>query len=176
MSHWRRVDAGPTPCNNCHYGGGDSPLTLANKMTTLEAGGFGLTGKSDDTGANEAHNAWVQTDDGVNRFGGPNGYANNGACIGCHTHVAVDINFEKGYKLAFDAIESAEGVYSVSNAAVEGTVAISIYGNGSGETYAVGDKSYTWTPSQTMYINGGTATIGGLTGEASDSEAALTSP
>jgi len=176
MSHWRRVDAGPTPCNNCHYGGGDAPLSLANKMTTLEAGGFGLTGKSDDTGANEAHNAWVQTDDGLNRFGGPNGYANNGACIGCHTHVAVDINFQKGYKLAFDAIESPEGVYSVSNAAVEGTVAISIYGNGSGETYAVGDKSYTWTPSQTMYINGGTATIGGLTGEASDSEAALTSP
>ena len=114
---------GRKPCSDCHYGGGPGVFAVpsGNTMTTLQAGGFGLTGMADDTGAQEAHNAWVQTDDGINRFGGPNGFANNGACIGCHTHVAVDISFNKGYKLAFTATETAQGVYSVSNAAVEGT-------------------------------------------------------
>ncbi|MDL5502247.1 MAG: hypothetical protein QSU88_03425, partial [Candidatus Methanoperedens sp.] len=131
-------------------------------------------GSADDTGATEAHNAWVQTDDGVNRFGGPNGYANNGACIGCHTHVAVDISFNKGYKLSFTASETAQGVYSVSNTAVEGTVHVDIYGNGSGATFGVGDKSYTWTPDKTLYLNGNGTVITGLNGESSDSAAALT--
>ncbi|KPQ45400.1 MAG: hypothetical protein MPEBLZ_00005 [Candidatus Methanoperedens nitroreducens] len=143
-------------------------------MTTLQAGGFGLTGMSDDTGVEEAHNAWVQKDDGINRFGGPNGFANNGACIGCHTHVAVDISFNKGYKLAFTATESAEGVYTVSNAAVEGTVHVDIYGNGSGATFGVGAKSYTWDPSTELYLNGNGTVITGLTGESSDSAEALT--
>ncbi|CAG0982510.1 hypothetical protein METP3_02167 [Methanosarcinales archaeon] len=172
MGHYTRVVESPAPCSNCHYGGSDLPGS--NRWTALAAGGFNLTGDALDTGTSEAHNAWVQTDDGINRYGGPNGEANNGACIGCHTHVAIDINFEKGYKLAFDAIETAEGVYSVSNAAVEGKVKVAIYGNGSGETFGVGDKSYTWTPTQTLYVNGDGAVITGLDGESSDSEAALT--
>ncbi|KPQ45392.1 MAG: hypothetical protein MPEBLZ_00008, partial [Candidatus Methanoperedens nitroreducens] len=180
MAHYRRVEqeSGTTPCNNCHYGGSGT-LNGAKKMTTLSAGGFNLTGMSDDTGTSEAHNAWVKTDDGLNRFGGPNGKANNGACIGCHTHVAVDISFNKGYKLAFTATESATGTYSVSDTKVEGTVHVDIYGNGSGATFGVGDKSYTWTPTQTMYISDGTSNttvVPALTGESSDSYAALTTP
>lgn len=170
--HYTRVTSG-TACSDCHYGGGGTEAG-GNRMTTLEAGGFNLTGKSDDTGATEAHNAWVKADDGINRFGGPNGFANNGACIGCHTHVAVDISFNKGYKLAFTATESAEGVYTVSNTAVEGTVHVDIYGNGSGATFGVGDKSYTWTPDKTLYLNGNGSVITGLTGETSDSATALT--
>ncbi|MFZ3385000.1 MAG: hypothetical protein WA144_13850 [Candidatus Methanoperedens sp.] len=175
LGHYRRVESedGTVPCNNCHYGGGAAPNQGAI-MNTLEAGGFGLTGKADDTGSEEAHNAWVQTDDGLNRFGGANGAANNGACIGCHTHVAVDISFNKGYKLAFTATESATGTYSVSDTKVEGTVHVDIYGNGSGATFGVGDKSYTWTPTTTLYVNGDGAQITGLSGESSDSEAALT--
>ena len=177
MGHYTRVADGTAyggrPCSDCHYGGGGAFAT-GNRMTTLQAGGFGLTGMADDTGATEAHKAWVTTDDGVNRFGGPNGFANNGACIGCHTHVAVDISFNKGYKLAFTATETAEGVYSVSNAAVEGTVHVDIYGNGSGATFGVGDKSYTWTPDKTLYLNGNGTVITGLNGESSDSAAALT--
>jgi hypothetical protein len=167
---------GSKPCSDCHYGGGPGVFAVpgGNRMTTLQAGGFGLTGMPDDTGAQEAHKAWVTTDDGINRFGGPNGFANNGACIGCHTHVAIDINFQKGYKLSFDANETTTGVYSVGPAHVEGQVNIAIYGNGSGATYAVGDKSYTWQSSQPMYINGaGAATVLNLNSESSDSEAAL---
>jgi hypothetical protein len=179
MGHYTRVaDAtayGGRPCSDCHYGGGGA-VAVGNRMTTLGAGGFGLTGSADDTGATEAHNAWVQTDDGINRFGGPNGFANNGACIGCHTHVAVDIAFNKGYKLAFSATETALGEYSVSNAAVEGTVHVDIYGNQSGETYGVGGMSYTWNPDTTLYMNGGSTVISGLNGDSSDSATALTTP
>jgi hypothetical protein len=177
MGHYTRVADGTAyggrPCSDCHYGGGGAFAT-GNRMTSLQAGGFGMTNMSDDTGAVEAHKAWVQTDDGINRFGGPNGFANNGACIGCHTHVAIDVNFQKGYKLAFDAIENSTGKYTVSNAAVEGTVKIAIYGNGSGQTFGVGDKSYTWTPTETLYVNGNGAVITGLNSESSDSAAALT--
>jgi hypothetical protein len=175
--HYTRVadgtqNGGAADCSNCHYGGG---TTLGLKATTLAAGGFGLTTSANDTGANEAHNAWVKTDDGINRFGGEQGKeANNGACVGCHTHVAIDVNFQKGYKLAFDAIEDSNGNYTVSNAAVEGTVKIEIYGNGSGQTFGVGDKSYTWTPTQTLYLNGNGSVITGLSAESSDSAAALT--
>ena len=163
------------PCNNCHYGGSGA-LSTAGKMTTIMAGGFGLTGMANDTGSSEAHMEFVKTNDGVNRFGGPNGPANNGACIGCHTHVAVDISFNKGYKLSFNADESPVGDWILSNTVVEGTVHVDTYGNGSGETFAVGDKSYTWTPTKTLYVNGGNATISGLNGDSSDSASALTTP
>ena len=88
----------------------------------------------------------------------------------------MDISFNKGYKLAFTATESPAGEYSVSNAAVEGTVHVDIYGNGSGQTFGVGDKSYTWTPTKTLYINGNGAAINGLNGDTSDSASALTTP
>ena len=185
--HYSRVVDGAsgaaTPCKDCHYGGSGG-IPSSNRWVELAAGGFGLTTSDDDTGAVEAHNAWVKTP-GVSRYGNnpetltlkgdQNLKANNDACIACHTHVAVDINFQKGYKLAFDAIENSTGSYTISNEAVEGTVRIAIFGNGSGGTYAVGAASYTWGPSETMYINGGSATIGGLTGESSDDQAALDS-
>ncbi len=165
-------------CENCHYGGAAHTPVFEDK---LAAGGFGITGFANDTGEVEAHNAFVQTPatggqkDTINRYGYG---ASNGACIACHTHVAVDINFQKGYKLSFDAIESSAGQYQVGNFNVEGKVNVAIYGNGSGGTYGVGNKTYNWTPSQTLYINGGNATIVGLGTagtSASDSASALSS-
>jgi hypothetical protein len=180
--HYTRVAElinGSGPCANCHYGSGPglfNPSGTGNRMATFQAGGFNLTGMKDDTGTSEAHMEWVTTDDGINRFGGPNGYANNGACIGCHTHVAVDISFNKGYKLAFSATEGKTGDWTLSNTAVEGTVHIDTYGNASGETFGVGDKSYTWTPTKTLYVNGNGVVIKGLNGASSDSATALTTP
>ncbi|VVB55874.1 Cytochrome c7 c [uncultured archaeon] len=155
-------------CANCHYSTASHTPAFE---TQLAAGGFGLTGNANDTGSTEAHNAFVKTNDGINRFGYG---ASNGACVACHTHVAVDINFKKGYKLAFDAIEQKNGSYSVGNFAVEGSVNVAIYGNGSGQTFGVGDKSYTWTPTKTLYVNGNGAVITGLNGASSDNATALT--
>ena len=177
MGHYSRVaDAsyGGRPCSDCHYGGGGA-VPGGTRWTALQAGGFNLTGLVSDTGATEAHNKWVKTDDGINRFGGPNGKANNGACIACHTHVAVDINFQKGYKLAFDAIEQSNGQYDVSNTAVEGTVKIAVYGNSEGTTFATSNKTYNWGGSpEPLYINGTGAQVIGLSNDTSDNATALT--
>ena len=170
-------------CPDCHYGSVPHTPEFEN---TLAAGGFGVTTWQNDTGAVEAHTPWVTTQ-GVSRFGtnskgiktfsGKNASVNNDACIACHTHVAVDINFQKGYKLSFDATESKTGVYTVSNAAVEGTVNISVFGNQSGATYAVGDQAITWNSGTPMYVNGqGTPAVLNLNNEASDNASALTSP
>jgi len=59
----------------------------------------------------------------------------NEACISCHTHVAVDINWTKAYKISFNAKENATtGLHewTVDNFATEGTVQIQTYGNRSG--------------------------------------------
>lgn len=59
----------------------------------------------------------------------------NEACIACHTHVAVDINWQKAYKIGFNAVQTATTglhTWSVSNFIAEGTVNVSTYGNRSG--------------------------------------------
>jgi hypothetical protein len=148
--------SGIVNCNGCHYGGS------ANRWRSFAAGGFGLTELATDNGSAEAHNAWVTTP-GVSRFAaGTSGLAipiNNDACIACHTHVAVDINFAKGYKLEIDATSTDDG-YAVSNAKVAGHVNISIYGNQNGDTFAVTNQAITWNSEVPMYINGtGTAHV-----------------
>lgn len=157
MHHY--TDEAATSCVKCHYSNEAHTPSFENMFA---AGGFGLTSFANDTGEVEAHNAWVKTNDTISRFGANSKAtgsaalkkANNDACIACHTHVAVDINFTKGYKLAFDAKESALGVYTTGIGRVEGSVTISVYGNQSGETFAVGDQSITWTSDTPMYLMG----------------------
>ena len=61
----------------------------------------------------------------------------NEACISCHTHVAIDINWTKGYKISFNAIEftASDGSHNwtVNNFAAEGTAVVKTYGNMSGQ-------------------------------------------
>ncbi len=174
MGHYSRVVDGTdsaNQCQYCHYGPSGSA-----RWTDLAAGGFGLTGDAADTGAKEAHNDWVKTDDGISTFGGPNGEANNNACVACHTHVAVDITFQKAYALTFDATALSNGTWDVSEATAEGDVTITVYGNGSGETFATGDKVYNWTQPAQLYIDGNQTNpiLNGLVNDVSDGETALT--
>jgi len=178
---------GSVQCNDCHYGGGSiADGQGGQQMRNLWAGGFrnsagvNLTGKATDNGSAEAHNAWVETP-GASRFAkGQAKYgANNDACIACHTHVAIDINFKKAYKLEIDATAGTSTVggksgYTVSNAQVAGTVNISVYGNQEGDTFAVTNQAITWNSGVPMYINGqGTATVLDLNEEATDDATAL---
>ncbi len=140
-------------CENCHYG-------LTSMELSFAAGGFqkdgiGLTTGNASEGSVEAHNVFVVSDDGINRYGYG---ASNGACVVCHTHVAVGINFTKGYLMSFDAKRGSDGKYSVGNFNVEGHANIRIYGNQSGNTYATSNMTYNWTSGETMYVNG-TSTI-----------------
>ncbi len=166
-----------TQCNACHYGSG------LNRERTLEAGGFGLTSAPNDTGSTEAHNNFVRTSGGILR----NGYgAANDACVACHTHVAVDINFQKKYALTFaaTALHDSPGdnkSWSVGGFSAKGTVDVEEYGNGTGGTFATGNHTYSnWAPGTTMYLinsNGSQgAQVLGLNNDTSDNTTALTSP
>lgn len=175
-NHANWVLENPTSCGNCHYG---SPTTPNQGELWLSAGGFGLTNVKNDSGIVEAHDEFVKTTtvNGVLRSGAgqDGGYgAANIACVACHTHVAVDINFQKKYKVQFDAIaHDVAGGWDVNNFTAQGTVNISIYGNQSGGTWATSNKSLTWNPETDLYINGNGAKIVGLSNDTNDSAAAL---
>jgi len=183
-------EVGNADCSNCHYGTGLVADGTGGQLNrNFWAGGFGVTNPlkfKTDTGSIEAHNAWILTE-GVGRFtSAPDGFekmlegvsdlpeVNNDACIACHTHIAINIKFGKGYKLEIDADREGSGDYIVSNAAVAGKVRISVYGNQSGQTFAVSGKSITWNSVQPMYINGqGSAVVLDLNGEPTDDATAL---
>jgi len=98
LGHYSRVLDGEATasCEQCHYGS-------VNRWVELGAGGFGLLGGSD-TGATEAHNEFAKTDDNLTRQKTVNGTSmSNGACVACHTHVAVDITYTKPDTYQFNA-------------------------------------------------------------------------
>ncbi len=93
--------------------------------------GPGLDARSILNGSVEAHKQFAGQANNSELLRG-----SNEACISCHTHVAVDINWTKAYKISFNAIENATtGLHewTVNNFATEGTVQIQTYGNRSGE-------------------------------------------
>ncbi len=163
-------------CSNCHYGIASHTPAFE---TALEAGGFGLTG-GNDTGAVEAHKTFVTSDSqGILRSSTTQGSygASNIACVACHTHVAVDINFQKKYQVKLDAYGMSTGNWSVGGYAAEGTVLVSEYGNSDGSVFGVGNKTYNWTPATTLYVGGNKSqVISGLNNDANDSLGALTTP
>jgi len=94
-------------CSNCHYGGGSMG---GQQMRNLWAGGFGLTSQANDTGVNEAHTEFQTTDDLITR---QKDGASNGACVACHTHVAVDITYRKPLTYTFDTTFTSNGTETV---------------------------------------------------------------
>ncbi len=100
-------------CLDCHNGSGPG-------QSALEI----LTGSA------EAHTAFAQQANNSSLLRG-----SNEACISCHTHVAVDINWTKAYKISFNAMENAstgDHTWAVNNFATDGSVQIETYGNRSG--------------------------------------------
>jgi hypothetical protein len=114
LGHYSRVLDGQTAstCPDCHYG-----YPTGNRWTELGAGGFGLLGGSD-TGTKEAHKEFALTDDGITR---QKDGASNGACVACHTHVAVDITYQKPTIYKFDANFLSDGTESVGEFVVGGS-------------------------------------------------------
>jgi hypothetical protein len=178
-SNWLIDPTDPnSKCANCHYGStghlpGEAFLAAGGFQ---DASGKGLTTGSADEGIVEAHNEFVTGESaGVLRTASLGYGASNIACVGCHTHVAVDINFQKKYIVKFDANAMGTGDWAVGGYGADGAVAVHAFGNGSGETFATGDKTYTWAPGENLYING-TQQIVGLSNDTSDSQTALTTP
>lgn len=174
LGHYSRLTLnGSAECSNCHYGY-SPPYPLGARWTELAAGGFGLTSDPEDTGTAEAHDEFTKNSNvaGILRY---KYNTSNAACVACHTHVAVDINFTKKYKIKLDAVGTGTGTWNVGGLGAEGGVQISVFGNQSGETYATSSKTYDWTPGVTLYDQNGNL-IQGLSADASDNQTALTTP
>ena len=95
------------------------------------AGGFGLSNLANDTGAYAAHKDFVDS-------AGLNSdilLDENEACIACHTHVAVKINFTHYRAMEFDVnYNTLTGDYETSNYKINTSTAVTnvIWGNASG--------------------------------------------
>jgi len=109
------------------------------------AGGFNLTGtrdfynNPDDTGEKAAHLKFVH--DAINE---PLMEGANEACITCHTHVAIDINWTKEYNMGLTVAADHEGNWTVGNFKSEGTYNVATYGNMSGGTAWSNVTNITW--------------------------------
>ena len=163
-------------CGQCHYGGNEAKGAMA-AGGFADAAGIGLTTGNSSEGSAEAHNEFVYSNSqGILRTAADGYGASNIACVACHTHVAVDINFQKKYKVKLDAYGMSTGNWSVGGYAAEGTVTISEYGNSDGSVFGVSNKTYDWSPTTSLYVGGNTTTpILGLNNDSSDNQAALTS-
>ncbi|MGB2727405.1 MAG: hypothetical protein WBD09_02875, partial [Halobacteriota archaeon] len=111
-------------CRQCHVNANDV-------YYVPPAGGFNLTTNSADTGSNAAHKTFVM--DAISNELMEDA---NEACIACHTHVPVKINWTHAYSLEFNA-SWQEGVFppthfNVSEFEANGTVNVTVYGNATG--------------------------------------------
>ncbi|MDY6865112.1 MAG: hypothetical protein SVY15_03965 [Halobacteriota archaeon] len=109
-------------CHPAYFGSGD--------IYPPTAGGFGISSDPDDNGTYAAHLAFIldSKDDNSTLMVGT-----NEACIACHTHVAIDINWTHRYKMSLDA-DGSSGGWLVDNFLTEGTYNVTTYGNMSGGT------------------------------------------
>jgi len=123
-------DSDPGECIKCH---GTGPPTYIPP-----AGGFGLTANASDTGELAAHKTFIERS-----IEDPNMEDANEACIACHTHIPVKINWTHRYSLEFNAtpeLELPPTHFNVTDWSINGTYTITVYGwrNGTGDTNITG--------------------------------------
>ncbi|MDY6866113.1 MAG: hypothetical protein SVY15_09125 [Halobacteriota archaeon] len=136
-------------CGDCHASyTGDGGGSVHGGAGILKAGGFGLTiDTTNDTGTNAAHMDFVlgSKDENSTLMEGT-----NEACITCHTHTAIDINWTHAYKMSLDARQTSAGVWELSNFKTEGSYNVTTYGNMSGETTGVTEPEVKWDNGTTV--------------------------
>jgi len=119
-------------CLKCHgtgYGPADAPMYIP------PAGGFGLTANASDTGELAAHKTFIEKS-----IEDTNMEDANEACIACHTHIPVKINWTHRYSLELNATPEFAKVppthFNVTAWSINGTYNITVYGwrNGTGNT------------------------------------------
>jgi len=112
-------------CRKCHV----------NKSTNAvyyipPAGGFNLTTNATDTGSHAAHMKFV-----TDAISDKTMEDANEACIACHTHIPVKINWTHRVSLEFNATPEFElppAHFNVTDWAVNGTANVTVYGNTTG--------------------------------------------
>ena len=122
------LDNDPSVCSQCHIG----PVILA-----APAGGFNLTNNPEDTGSHAAHLKFVEEAIHDNTLVG-----SNEACVACHTHTAVKINWthrtsiEVNVTVDYDLYPPTH--FNVSDFTANGTAEATVWGN----TTGAGSTSY----------------------------------
>jgi hypothetical protein len=135
VAHWDYPEykystgfAGPTgqACDLCHG--------IPNFHAVPYAGGFGLTNGTGDTGSLAAHREFVLESINDTTLKGE-----NEACVGCHTYVAVKINFSHARSLEFNiglgspiTTDYGPHNWSVTDWQTNGTAYAIIWGNTTG--------------------------------------------
>jgi len=140
------------PCSKCHgevHGGvfydssdketNECVMCHGNRDTNSiyeipPAGGFGLTAEKNDTGELAAHKTFIEKS-----IEDTNMEDANEACIACHTHIPVKINWTHRYSLEFNATPTETlppTHFNVYDWSINGTYNITVYGwrNGTGNT------------------------------------------
>lgn len=106
------TDDDPLVCANCHVDG--ALPTFGNATSILY-------------GANESHIEFASNASSATLLKGA-----NEACVGCHTHVNVEIVWQKPTNLSFKASVSSMGVWNVSDFAAGGVKTTNTTGNATG--------------------------------------------
>ncbi len=141
IAHELNINYTPSPigdedCYRCHAATTGHIHQAAYHVPP--AGGFNLTTDATDTGEMAAHKTFV-----MNAISNPDMEDANEACIACHTHIAVKINWTHRYSLEFNCTPEFElppTHFNVSDWKVNGTVNVMVYGNGTG-----GGSTSGWT-------------------------------
>jgi len=137
-----------TGCEECHVVsqlakgdvvGGTGTIHAAAAPACMDCHGMtaNLTGTYHYTGAPEATSIFIGTNEAHTEFVNNASSAAllkgaNEACVGCHTHVAVDITWNKPTNLSFNAAVSITGTWTVDNFAASGVKTTSVTSNGNG--------------------------------------------
>ena len=133
-------------CADCHL---EYPAVGPHFTNGVSAGGFNMTVYSADTGVNAAHMAFVEDANADPLMEGA-----NEACITCHTHTAIDINWTHAYKMSLNAVQDEDGNWDCTDFITEGTYNVTTYGNMSGETTGVTDPVIEIDPEPVGYDSG----------------------
>jgi hypothetical protein len=112
-------------CKKCHYGTEEPAVNGTSHLRSyaLSAGGFGmgLTNEAFDSGEAEVHKPMVKAQDSISVYGGRMSPASNDGCIGCHTHVDVEITYQRPTTLTYGATEFLDGNWSVGGFGASGS-------------------------------------------------------
>jgi hypothetical protein len=111
-------------CLDCHSGAGGGGQDARNILGIL------VNGVANGTNV-EVHAAFANQSGNLTFLKDA-----NEACVGCHTHVAVNISWSKAYMMSFKVaartLNDGNHSWNISSFATEGSVNVSTYGNQSG--------------------------------------------
>ena len=162
--YYELAQSGPhesKPCTSCHIVvftwdgyevGGNKDIHAAALPACLDChdGSLGKDARGIlNASSLEAHVPFANQSKAFNLLKG-----SNEACISCHTHIAVDIHWEKAYKINFTAVEqgtTGKHTWSIGNFTTEGRVYVTTYGNRTGETTGFNETNITITPEPPGY-------------------------